>query len=80
VNAFHRARETKEFLISRIVAEAQRENIRLSEVERKMLHDWVVVRPEPHPAVKHFLFYLRDETFECDGETTEPLIALPAQE
>jgi hypothetical protein len=35
---FHSGREAKEFLISRIVAEAQRENILLSEVERKMLY------------------------------------------
>jgi hypothetical protein len=36
--AFHSGREAKEFLISRIVAEAQRENTPLSEVERKMLY------------------------------------------
>jgi hypothetical protein len=35
---FHSGREAKEFLISRIVAEAQRENALLSEVERKMLY------------------------------------------
>jgi hypothetical protein len=34
---FHSGREAKEFLISEIVAEAQRENAPLSEVERKML-------------------------------------------
>jgi hypothetical protein len=38
MKAFHSAREAKEFLVSRIVAEAQRENIPLSEVERKMLY------------------------------------------
>ena len=38
MNAFHNGREAKEFLISRIVAEAQRENVPLSEVERKMLY------------------------------------------
>jgi len=38
MKAFHSGREAKEFLISRIVAEAQRENIPLSEVERKMLY------------------------------------------
>jgi hypothetical protein len=37
MKAFHSGREAKEFLISIIVAEAQRENIPLSEVERKML-------------------------------------------
>src|SRR5580704_16376016 len=35
---FHSGREAKEFLISRIVLEAQRENSPLSEVERKMLY------------------------------------------
>jgi hypothetical protein len=43
---FHSAREAKEFLISRIVEEARRENIPLSEVERKMLYfsetDWTL--------------------------------------
>jgi hypothetical protein len=38
MTAFHSGRQAKEFLISRIVAEAQRENIPLSEVERKMLY------------------------------------------
>lgn len=36
--AFHNAREAKEFLISKIVAEAQLEGIPLSEIERKMLY------------------------------------------
>jgi hypothetical protein len=36
--AFHSGREAKEFLVSRIVLEAQRENVLLSEVERKMLY------------------------------------------
>jgi hypothetical protein len=35
---FTNAREAKEFLISRIIEEAQRENVPLSEVERKMLY------------------------------------------
>lgn len=35
---FSNAREAKEFLISRLVAEAQRENVSLSEIERKMLY------------------------------------------
>jgi hypothetical protein len=43
---FHRAREAKEFLISRIVEEAKHENVALSEVERKMLYfsetDWTL--------------------------------------
>jgi hypothetical protein len=38
MRAFHSGREAKEFLISIIVAEAQRENVPLSEVERKMLY------------------------------------------
>jgi hypothetical protein len=38
MKAFHSGREAKEFLVSRMVAEAQRENVPLSEVERKMLH------------------------------------------
>ena len=33
-----RAQEAKEYLIAQVVEEAQRENITLSEVERKMLH------------------------------------------
>lgn len=46
MNAFHSAREAKEFLASRIVEEAERENVALSEVERKMLYfsetDWTL--------------------------------------
>jgi hypothetical protein len=38
MQGFHTGREAKEFLISKIVAEAQRENVPLSEVERKMLY------------------------------------------
>lgn len=38
MKAFHSGREAKEYLISELVAEAQRENIPLSEVERKMLY------------------------------------------
>jgi uncharacterized membrane protein len=38
MGAFHSGREAKEFLISRIVAEAQSQNVALSEVERKMLY------------------------------------------
>lgn len=38
MKAFHSAREAKEFLISRIVSEAQLENIPLAQVERKMLY------------------------------------------
>jgi len=35
---FSNAREAKEFLVSRIVQEAQQEGVSLSEVERKMLY------------------------------------------
>jgi len=38
MKAFHTGREAKEFLISKIVAEAQRDNVPLSDVERKMLY------------------------------------------
>ena len=38
MKAFHSGREAKEFLISQIVEESQRENVPLSEVERKMLY------------------------------------------
>lgn len=38
MKALHGGREAKEFLISELVAEAQRENVPLSEVERKMLY------------------------------------------
>ena len=38
MKAFHTGREAKEFLISKIVAEAESENVPLSEVERKMLY------------------------------------------
>ncbi len=38
MKAFQSGREAKEFLISQIVEEARRENIPLSEVERKMLY------------------------------------------
>src|SRR5450432_3243833 len=38
MKAFHSGREAKEFLISQIVEEAQRENIPLSDIERKMLY------------------------------------------
>lgn len=38
MSRFADAREAKEFLVARIVAEAQREEVPLSEVERKMLY------------------------------------------
>ncbi len=38
MKAFHSGREAKEFLIGELLGEAQRQNIPLSEVERKMLY------------------------------------------
>lgn len=38
MQTFHTARDAKEFLINRIVAEAELEGVSLSEVERKMLY------------------------------------------
>jgi hypothetical protein len=38
VQTFATARDAKEFLVSRIVTEAQREGVPLSETERKMLY------------------------------------------
>jgi hypothetical protein len=38
VQTFPTGRDAKEFLVSRIVTEAQRENVLLSELERKMLY------------------------------------------
>jgi hypothetical protein len=36
--------------------------------------DWVTVAPEPDIPTKHFLFYLRDVTFECDAESVEQVL------
>ena len=33
--------------------------------------DWHVVSDAPGPEAKHFLFYLRDETFECAADSWE---------
>jgi hypothetical protein len=38
MNKFSTAREAKEFLVAGIVAEAQRENVPLAEIERRMLY------------------------------------------
>lgn len=38
VKVFHNGREAKEFLISEVVEEAQRQNVTLSDIERKMLY------------------------------------------
>lgn len=46
MRAFHSAREAKEFLVSKILLEAEREGVSLSEAERKMLYfsetDWTL--------------------------------------
>ena len=46
MNRFANARDAKEFLVALIVAEAQREGVSLSEIERKMLYfsetDWTL--------------------------------------
>jgi hypothetical protein len=46
MSRFAGGREAKEFLVARIVAEAQREGVSLSEIERKMLYfsetDWTL--------------------------------------
>lgn len=34
----------------------------------------IVVGPEPRQATKLFLFYLRDQTFECDAESARTLL------
>ena len=63
VQAFHGAREAKEFLVSKIVEEAQLEGITLSEVERKMLYfsetDWTL--PDIDAASDEF-----DRTYDQD--------------
>jgi len=38
MEVLHNGKEAKEFLISKIVAEAERENVQLSELERKMMY------------------------------------------
>jgi hypothetical protein len=38
MNTFHSAREAKEFLISKIVEEAQLDTVPLSEIERRMMY------------------------------------------
>jgi hypothetical protein len=35
--------------------------------------DWVVMGSEPESGAKHFLFYFRDETFECDAQDVETM-------
>ncbi len=68
---FRSQRQAKEYLVDRIVAEAQREGTTLSEVERKMLYfsetDWTL------PGILEI-----NEAFEreCDQEEYEQKIAL----
>jgi hypothetical protein len=70
MKAFHGGREAKEFLISEIVAEAQGENVPLSEVQRKMLYfaesGWTL--PDMTKVYEHFV---RD----CDQAKYEKKIA-----
>jgi hypothetical protein len=40
-------------------------DLRLSECPS----DWKYVRNQPAGLLRHFLFYLRDETFECDAQS-----------
>lgn len=46
MNRFHSARQAKEFLVSKIIDQAERDSVPLSEVERKMLYfsetDWTL--------------------------------------
>ncbi len=39
-------------------------------------NDWAVIGPKRCAPAKHFLFYLRDETFEYDADGVEPLVVL----
>jgi hypothetical protein len=43
-------------------------------------NDWMAIGPEPRAPAKHFLFYLRDQTFECDADCVEPLVVLARRE
>lgn len=33
------------------------------------VEDWVLVKPAPPEPSRHFLFYFKDETFECDADS-----------
>jgi hypothetical protein len=44
------------------------------ELHADRVADWKILRPEPRGS-RHFLFYLRDDTFECDAADWR--IALP---
>ena len=62
------AGEAKEFVISRIIAEANREDVSLTDTEQQMLW-WTEVHPEPHiPDLKRLA-----ERFdsECDSDEYE---------
>lgn len=70
MKSFHTGREAKEFLISQIVEEAQRQNIPLSEVERKMLYF-----TESGWTLPHILKVNEDFDRECDQDEYEHKIA-----
>jgi hypothetical protein len=40
-------------------------DLKLDEVQ----DEWQYVTPQPTCATKHYLFYLRDDTFECDAKS-----------
>lgn len=65
------AAEGKEFLISRIIAEAKREGVPLTDTEQEMLW-WTEVHPEPHiPDLKRLAERFDDE---CDSDEYEEKI------
>ncbi|MGA7079739.1 MAG: hypothetical protein WBQ43_07515 [Terriglobales bacterium] len=70
MKAFHSGREAREFVISRIIAEAERENVPLSEVERKMLYYSESGRTLPDMTTIY-----EDFDRECDSTEYETKIA-----
>ena len=66
MNRFARSREAKEFLVARIVAEANKEGVPLSEVERKMLYfsetDWTL--PDIEEVSEAFAREYDDDEYE----------------
>lgn len=70
MQTFAGGRDAKEFIIGRIVNEARRENVPLSEVERKMLYFSETAWTLPDIAVANEAF-----DRECDREEYEQKIA-----
>jgi hypothetical protein len=66
------AAEAKEFVISRIIAQAKRENVPLTSVEQEMLW-WTEVHPEPHISDLKRLADRFDA--ECDSDEYEAKMA-----